>query len=95
MPETRKNTSAGRYEILEGGRVVGHVDYRDLGHGVIELPHTEVDADKEGKGVASALVKFALNDIRASGASVKPSCSYVAGYLDRHPELADLRADST
>ena len=94
MPETRKNTSAHRYEVLEGDRVVGHVNYRDLGNGVVELPHTEVDSDQEGKGLASALVKFALGDIQASGARVKPSCSYVAGYLERHPELADLRADS-
>jgi predicted GNAT family acetyltransferase len=38
------------------------------------------------------LVQFALEDIARAGAQVLPSCSYVADYLDRHPEFAGLRA---
>ena len=38
------------------------------------------------------LARFALQDIRAGGERVKPSCPFVADYMDRHPDTADLRA---
>ena len=74
---------------LRQGRVVGVADYRRVGD-VVVLPHTEVDRSLRGQGVAARLVAFALDDVRAQGLRVDPQCWYVADYLDRHPEYADL-----
>lgn len=92
MPEFRKNTERHRYEVVEGDQVVGHINYRQDADGVVELPHTEINPAYGGQGLGTALVRHALEDIRAGGQHVKPSCPFVAAYVNRHPETADLRA---
>jgi predicted GNAT family acetyltransferase len=44
----------------------------------------------EGQGVASQLVKAALDDARQEHLAVVPFCPFVAGYIQRHPEYQDL-----
>ena len=36
MPEFRKNTERHRYEVVEGGQVVGHINYRQGADGVVD-----------------------------------------------------------
>ncbi len=79
------------YTISIGDQVVGRLDYRRAGQ-VLTLIHTEVDPDRQGQGVASVLVRQALVDVRARGLRVVPTCPYVATWLDRHPDFADLVA---
>jgi predicted GNAT family acetyltransferase len=40
--------------------------------------------------VGSTLVRGALDDVRAHGLRVVPRCSFVRGYIERHPDYADL-----
>jgi predicted GNAT family acetyltransferase len=58
--------------------------------GVLVLPHTLVPPALEGRGIAAALVKEALAWARQEGLRVRPTCSYVAAYMQRHPETQDL-----
>jgi predicted GNAT family acetyltransferase len=51
-----------------------------------------VRPEAEGKGVASELVRWALDDVRGRGLRIVPRCPFVAAYLKRHPEYADLVA---
>ena len=78
-----------RYEIREGERVLGIAVYRRRGD-VTEFLHTEVDPDAGRPGVGGTLVRAALDDVRARGGSVVPSCPFVRGWIDRHGEYADL-----
>jgi predicted GNAT family acetyltransferase len=80
-----------RYEAIRDGRLVGIIRYR-IEPGVVVLVHTEVDEAVEGTGVGSQLVRGALADLRARGLRVVPLCPFVAAYLRRHPEDADLVA---
>jgi predicted GNAT family acetyltransferase len=80
-----------RYEIEEDGDVAGFLMYR-IEPGVLELVHTDVDPKWEGKGVGAALVKGALDDVRARGLKVRPYCPFVAAYIRRHPEYEDIVA---
>ncbi|GAA3153341.1 GNAT family N-acetyltransferase [Blastococcus jejuensis] len=84
-----------RYEIREGERVLGIAVYRRRGD-ITEFLHTEVDQDAGRPGVGGTLVRAALDDVRARGGSVVPSCPFVRGWIDRHGEYADLvvRSDS-
>jgi predicted GNAT family acetyltransferase len=43
-------------------------------------------------GAAGRLARVALEQIRAEGFSVDPQCSYLADFIDKHPEYADLVA---
>lgn len=60
--------------------------------GVVDLPHTEISPANEGQGLGTELARFALQDIRAGGERVKPSCPFVADYMDVTPDTADMRA---
>ena len=59
---------------------------------VLAFTHTEVPSEIEGRGVASALARRALDDARAAGTKVIPACAFFAHYMDEHPEYEDLRA---
>jgi predicted GNAT family acetyltransferase len=66
--------------------------YAPSGDAILELYSTYVPAAARGKGVAAALVEAALAYARAEGCRVVPSCWYVAQWIRRHPEHADLLA---
>jgi len=89
--EVRDAPDRSRYEVLVDGQVVGVADYRIDGD-VVVLPHTEVAPGMRHRGLAARLVAHVLDDVRASGRRVEPRCWYVARYIRRHPEYADLVA---
>src|SRR5687767_14818026 len=78
-----------RYEAHLDGGLGGILEYK-VTRGRIALIHTEVLPVHEGRGVGSALVRFALDDARRRGLRIIPACPYVQGYLKRHPEDDDL-----
>ena len=69
--------------------LAGFAEYM-LSNGLITFTHTEIDPAFEGKGLGSQLVRFALDDVRASGKKARAVCSYVASYVTKHPEYADV-----
>ena len=84
----RDNPSRSRFELeIDGAAAIA--EYR-LDGAVITFTHTEVPPALQGGGIASALVRGALLAARERGLRVKATCSYVAAFLKRHPEFADL-----
>lgn len=79
----------GRFEILVDGALAGHTEYRDEGEQRI-FPHTEIDPQHRGQGLASQLIRQALEATRATGRTVVPSCPAVAGFIAKNREFADL-----
>lgn len=71
------------YLDVEGLR--SFIEYEQRGD-AIYLTHTEVPEEQEGKGIASAMVEKALQDIEKQGLKLVPYCSYVRVFLKRHPE---------
>ena len=55
--------------------------------------HTEAPDELRGTGAAKELVKRALQYSRDNSLTVIPSCSYVAHYLDNHPEWRDVLSE--
>lgn len=81
-----------RYEArTTDGETVGVLEYRREGDRLV-LPSTRVPPQHEGKGIAGALTRQVLDDAREGGLTVVPHCWYVEGWIDRHPEYADLVA---
>lgn len=85
----RDNTERRRFELDAGGHIAFSEYSRD--GGVLTVMHTEVPPVLNGKGIGSALVRGLLDIARAQGLKVVPKCPFVSGYIDKHPEYADLR----
>ena len=84
------NAAAQRFELTVDG-LLCEATYR-LNEGVMWMNHTGVPPALEGRGLASQLVAAAVDHARQHGLKIKPVCSYVAVWLRRHPEAADLVA---
>lgn len=88
--DVRDNREAQRFELDAEGHVA-FSEYKRTGD-VVEVRHTEVPPELGGKGVGSRLVRGLLDLVRTEGAKVRPRCPFVRGYIDKHPEYADLVA---
>ncbi|MDX1621436.1 MAG: GNAT family N-acetyltransferase [Nitriliruptorales bacterium] len=77
----------GRY-VLEEAPDEGFLKFEES-DGRLILIHTQVADEREGQGVGSALVRFALDDAEERGLTVVPECNFVAGWLERHPDRAE------
>jgi len=84
----RDNAERRRFELDADGHVAFSNYRRD--DDTIVIMHTEVPKELNGRGIGSALVAGLLDMARAQGLTVKPLCPFVAGYIARHPEYADL-----
>ena len=82
------NDKTHRFEVTLGDETA-FAEY-DLLPDAIVLPHTVVPDAFAGMGVGSALAKAALGYAREHGLKVKPTCSFMAGYIAKHPEHHDL-----
>jgi uncharacterized protein len=88
MSNVRDNTALSRFELdVEGA--VAFANYRRA-PGAVIITHTETPRALRGRGIASDLVRGALELIRADGLKVVAGCGFVVDYLRKHPEFADL-----
>jgi hypothetical protein len=90
MNKVRDNKSRHRFELDVNG-AMAFANYR-LTPDIVIITHTETPASLRGRGIASDLVKGALEMIRADGLKVVAGCGFVVDYLQKHPEYADLEA---
>ena len=82
------NEQGKRFETSIDGHT-GYISYQDRGDKLV-YDHTIVPDELGGRGVGSALVKYALNYARENDKKIVPQCSFVASYIDKHPEYQDL-----
>lgn len=90
MAEIVNNTAKQRYELHQDD-ALAIAAYERRGD-VVAFTHTVVPGALQGKGIASRLIKHALDDVRAQGLKIDPRCEFVTAYLERHPEERDLLA---
>lgn len=82
------NEATHRFELTLEGETA-FAEYSLLKDAIV-LPHTVVPEALGGRGIASALIKAGLGYAREHGLKVKPICPFVAGYIQKHPEVQDL-----
>ena len=85
------NADERRYEARIGEDLAGWVDYGRVRDRLVAI-HTEVRPAFGGRGIASALVRRVLDDVRAAGGTITPRCPFFVAHFQRHPEDADLIA---
>lgn len=86
------NRDESRFDAHIDGELAGIAEY-ELADGVITFTHTRVFDEYSGKGVAGALARRALDSVRAEGTGrVVAECSFIEGWIDKHPDYQDLLA---
>lgn len=88
-PSVRKSGTQNRYEISVDGEVAGFAEYLDRDNQRIFF-HTVIGDEFGGRGLASTLVEDALSDTAQEGLRIVPICSFVAKYVEKHDDIADL-----
>ena len=85
------NSTTQRFEITIDG-ITTFLSYQVCDSGVWNYNHTIVPKELGGRGLGSQLVKFALDYAKSENKKIIASCSFVASYVDKHPEYQDLVA---
>jgi hypothetical protein len=88
--EISENKDKKRFEASVEGNLA-FVEYIRAENKVY-LTHTEVPSQLEGKGIASAMVKQILEQIKNEELKLVPLCPFVAAYVKRHPEWKEIMA---
>jgi len=107
VPEERftveKRPAESRYVLLDheienGDAEIGeesYLDYTAAGTPQRIMYHTGVSEQYGGLGLASVLVRAAVEDTISDGRKIVPVCPYVAAWLPKHPEYAEHVAPKT
>jgi uncharacterized protein len=83
VPEKR------RFEVHVGGRRAGFTEYFES-EGRRVFVHTEIGQAFSGRGLASAVVRHALEQTRAEGRRAAAICPFVSRWVAAHPEFDDV-----
>lgn len=78
-----------RFELRDGRRLIGWTAYQQTAELVV-FTHTEIREEYTGQGLAGLLVRETLDQLRAQHMPVLPQCSFVASWIRKHPDYADL-----
>ena len=76
-------TEKNRIYAVEGGEEVGEVTFPERDD-IYVINHTYVDDRLRGQGIASELVRRAVEAIESRGGKMEATCSYAALWLARN-----------
>lgn len=86
-------TEAGRIWLADAqGKTIAEVLFPEEGAGRVNVTHTFVDDSLRGQGVAGKLMEALTAELRRQGKRAVLTCSYAAGWFEKHPENADVLA---
>lgn len=86
--QVHDNPAKSRFELAVDGHVA-FINYRQMPAKLV-LVHTEVPKELGGRGIGSALAKGAFALLRARGLKAEIHCEFLQGYLQKHPDYADV-----
>lgn len=85
-----KSGESGRYVYAFRDGAKAEMVYVRQRPGVVSIIHTETPRQHRGQGIAASLVSRAVDDFRAAGEKVIPSCWFAREEFERRPEWGDL-----
>ncbi len=73
----------------ENNEDIGYISF-DRKNDTVIIISTVVYEKYQGKGMASALIKEILTYAKNNNLKIKPLCSFVVHYIEKHPEYKEL-----
>lgn len=87
-PQVKDNSRENRFELdIDGKKAVAEYE---LEPDCIRFTHTVVPPELSGRGIGSQLAQACLESARDRDLKVIPLCSFIAGYVKKHPEFHGL-----
>lgn len=86
--EVTHNEAENRFEVWIDEQL-SKLDYNHHGNTIV-MTHVGVYPEHRGRGIAGKLTQTGLEYAKENSLRVIPMCSYVAAYIRRHPQYADL-----
>lgn len=86
------NRVAQRFEITIDG-TTAYLGYQSVDDNTLNYNHTIVPTALAGRGIGSALTKFALEHAQDHNKNVIASCSFVARYVEKNPHCRQILAE--
>lgn len=77
-------TYKNRIAAVDNGEEIGEVTFPMVGTDTYNINHTYVDDRYRGQGIASELVRRAVEEIESRGGKVEATCSYALLWLARN-----------
>ncbi len=90
MAEAIDNPARHRYEMVIEDEIAFVTYAHQDGH--LVLQHTEVPQAFAGRGIGSMLARSVLENVRRRGLVIVPACEFIAAFIERHPDFADVVA---
>lgn len=85
-----KDEKAAIYNAMVGDTEIGGLSYNTAGDDRLVLLELSIFPVHRNQGIATALIRRVLDDVRAHRKTVIVLCPIVHSFIDRHPEYADL-----
>ncbi|MBR3002170.1 MAG: N-acetyltransferase [Clostridia bacterium] len=72
------------YAKDENEKIIAQIEFKETEQGTYNIYHTFVDESLRGQGIASKLVKEAVEEIKARNGKVTASCSYAKKWIEKN-----------
>lgn len=79
------NVSLEGVQAFENDMLIGSMTFEPQEDGVVAITKTFVDPSKRGCGIAGLLMDRAFSYLSEQGIFIKPVCSYVVAWAEKHP----------
>lgn len=89
-PVITLNAERNRFETVQDGHTAW-LSFARLPDGNLAYEHTIVPPALGGRGLGGKLAQHALDWAAAQNLKVRPDCSFVQTYIERHPQYQPLR----
>ena len=80
----------GERFFIDLGGDEAYISYEKINDTTLDLQHTIVPEEHEGKGVATKLADHVFAHAKKNGLKLIPSCAFVSAYVERNPEVSEL-----
>lgn len=77
------------FEVYNNDEKLGQIDF-NINDGIMRIMHTEVNNKHFGEGIATELVKTAVDYARHKNLKIKPLCSVAEHVLHKSEDYKDI-----
>lgn len=90
--QQKETEGKGMFYIEKDDEIVAELTYTVGDNQIMTIDHTETEPEMEGEGLASSLVKHAVEYAREKDMKIDPLCRYAAKQFERHEEYREVQA---